>query len=419
MAGESRPENPRLTGSRGTGLESARKELRRRQAEFGVRAGASPVSDPLADALDRTERRETDSVRDGPYIRDEVFEYPADTEQARWVLTRQIIERVNPGPFEDPVFLEMLARQAASVELALHPSDHAGAVSPEVLSRIIVGTIGQPRSEAYSSAFGDAALIAMSAGMMEFKYQCAKALVLAWKPLPAAGKNLQSFSIKPEDTEEALDADPYPVTLFCNTLAAWLYQGRPRPSGSMLPPRDRQTPIMMLINGAERFVLAHEYGHVLMHELCVLGQDLPTPPAADSAWDKEFAADTFGALTAVESGQMLDRLPPNMALEGAELAMKTDEIFDSVLDMAIAVHVAERRTSDGAFATHPPFPQRIAILEHLYRQLHPDPAAADDDLPGMRAPAMTLDQVWKRARPQLAAILQSGMALHPVWRPNQ
>ena len=224
MVRESLPEDPQPTGSRGTGLELARNEIRRRQAEFGVLAGASPAGSPLADALDRAVRREASSVREGPYICDKVFKYPADAEHARWALTRQIIERVNPGPFEDPVFLEMLARQAASVELALHPSDREGAISPQVLSRIIVGTIGQPRSEAYSAAIGNAALIAMSAGMMEFKYQCAKAVVLAWKPLPAAGKDLLSFSPRPEDTQEVLDTDPYPVTLFRDTLTAWLYR---------------------------------------------------------------------------------------------------------------------------------------------------------------------------------------------------
>ena len=325
-------------------------------------------------------------------------------------MTRQIIERVSPGPFEDPVFFEMLARQAASVELALHPSDREGAISPGVLSRIIVGTIGQPRSEAYSASIADAALIAVSAGMMEFKYQCAKALVLAWKALPSAG-DLLNFSGKPEDTEEVLDADPYPVTLFRDTLTSWLYQGRPRAPESVLPPPARQTPITMLINSAERFVLAHEYGHVLMDELHVLGQASPAPPGANSAWDKEFAADSFGALVVIESGALLDRLPANMALEGAELAMKTDEIFDEVLDMATGAHVPDAGTSGEAPASHPPFPQRILVLEHLYRQNHPDPAVADDDLPGTRVPAQTLDQIWKRTRPQLAAILQSGMPL--------
>lgn len=107
------------------------------------------------------------------------------------------------------MFLEMLARQAASVELALQPSgDRTGAIAPDVMSRILVGTIGEPRSEAYSAAIGDTAVIAMSAGMMEFYYQCAKAVVLAWKPLPPDGVNLLSFSSDPADTEESLDGDP-------------------------------------------------------------------------------------------------------------------------------------------------------------------------------------------------------------------
>jgi hypothetical protein len=118
----------------GFGLQLARNDLRRRQAEWGVRADAAPAGSPLVAALDRAAHRQATSVREGPYIRDEVFRYPFNAEQARWDLTRQIIERVNPGPWEDPVFLEILARHAASVELALHPSDREGAISPAVLS---------------------------------------------------------------------------------------------------------------------------------------------------------------------------------------------------------------------------------------------------------------------------------------------
>jgi hypothetical protein len=171
----------------------------------------------------------------------------------------------------------------------------------------------------------------------------------------------------------------------------------------------------MLINGAERFVLAHEYGHVLMHKLHILGQDSATTPSADSPWDMEFAADSFGAMVAVESGRLLDFLPANMALEGAELTMKTDEIFDEVLGMASPGVPGGSEEN----ANHPPFSQRVAVLEHLYRQLHPDQDTADDDLLGMQVPARTLDQIWRRARPQLTAILQSEIPLHPVWRESQ
>lgn len=73
-------------------LELARGDLRRRQAEWGVRAGSAPEASPLAASLDCAKRREADCVQDGPYIRDNVFRYPADAERARQALTRQIIE---------------------------------------------------------------------------------------------------------------------------------------------------------------------------------------------------------------------------------------------------------------------------------------------------------------------------------------
>ena len=47
-----------------------------------------------------------------------------------------------------------------------------------------------------------------------------------------------------------------------------------------------------------------------------------------------------------------------------------------------------------------------------------DKLAADDDLVGMQVPARTLDQIWRRARPQLTTIMQSGIPLNAVWGKN-
>jgi hypothetical protein len=392
-------------------LAYARQDLRQRQAQWGFLARAVVVENPVAAALSRAAAREANSRPDGSYLLDDVFRYPDDSERARWALTRQIIERVAPGPFEDPVFLEMLARQAASIEIALCPE--GGTISPEALSRIIVGTIGQPRSEAYSAAIGDAAVIAVSAGMMEFIYQCAKVVVLSWKKRAPAGPGQVSFSVRPEDTAEVLGSDPYPVALLRSTLAAWLFKGRPRSAGSRLPSSAERIPVTRLINGAERFVLAHEYGHALMHELKVLSSATPAPPENESAWDKEFAADTFGALAVSESSRLLDLLPANIALMGAELVMKAHEIFDQVFGL-----VRGGEMPDESVASHPPFAQRAAVLEQLYLQLHPEPTIAREDLEGMRAPAETLDQIWARVAPELVGTLRAGMPLDPVWSPE-
>src|SRR2546423_745068 len=95
-------------------LEAVRKQLRRDQAVWGREppigpADLEPSPAVLASALGRADQREAEAARDGEFIRAGPWKYPADGEQARWARTREILHRVAPGPFEDPIFLEMLA----------------------------------------------------------------------------------------------------------------------------------------------------------------------------------------------------------------------------------------------------------------------------------------------------------------------
>jgi hypothetical protein len=136
------------TGSSGrpaAGLERARTYLRQRQALWARALRRRPSSEVLAAALEHAAQREAAAVRDGEYIREGLFRYEAPQEEARWALTRQIIDRVSPGPYEDPRYLEMLARQAASVEYVLaNGSGDQDESGRAVLSRILIGTTGEP-----------------------------------------------------------------------------------------------------------------------------------------------------------------------------------------------------------------------------------------------------------------------------------
>jgi hypothetical protein len=257
------------------------------------------------------------------------------------------------------------------------------------------------------------AVIAMSGGMMDFMYQTSKALVLAWKVVPPPEGGGLSFSGRREDTDEVLERDAYPIELLHDLLATWLYEGRPRAPHSRMPPQHYQWPLQLLINGAERFVVAHEYGHALMDQLSRSGQDesAKNPDAELSDWERELRADSFAVMVVVESSRVLDLLPPNMALQGAIVAMKAHQIFDRALS---TVQHGRALPDDGS-PTHPPFERRIAQLEALYLQHHPDSERAREDLRGMLVPSQTIEQLWTRVAPRLASNASSGRALHPVW----
>jgi hypothetical protein len=91
--------------------------------------------------------------------------------------------------------------------------------------------------------------------------------------------------------------------------------------------------------------------------------------------------------------------------------MKAHQIFDRALS---TVQHGVVIPDDGS-PTHPPFERRIAQLEQLYLQHHPDSERAREDLRGMLVPSQTIEQLWQRVAPRLASYANSGRALHPIW----
>jgi hypothetical protein len=242
-------------------------------------------------------------------------------------------------------------------------------------------------------------------------YQASKALVLAWMQSDGPTPGSYSYSARAEDTEAQLHADPYPIRLFRDVIFGWLYEGYPRPASSAAPQPERGVPLGLLINHAERFVIAHEYGHALLHHLKVVPDGIPMPPGVSSSWHRELVADAFGILLIIDSCWWVDRLPANIALQGAMVAMKAHELFEQALVVARTGRVVAPQVS----TSHPPFAERIALLEHIYLQSHPDPEAGRRDIEGMLAPSRTLDQLWDRVVPELQGRFATGAALHPLW----
>jgi len=383
----------------------ARGVLRSQQALWAARAGSPDLGTDTNSALAALDVDRAKLVPDGELVVRGPFRYHAGTEEQRYARVRQVIERVQPGPFEDVNFFLLLARKAASVEMVMNGQLTGKGLDQDVFDHIVIGSTGEPRSEAYSEVAKGAVAIAVSAGMMDFLYQSAKAVVQSWRLKQNEGG--YGFLTGESEVEAVLDEDPYPVNYFCDILYSWLVAGVPRPAYSSLPENQLyQTPLEMLIVGSETFVIGHEYGHALMHHLKAYGE-LPTEP---TSWDREFQADTIACRVLVDCGRLLDRLPTELALQGGYFSMKVHSIFEEVMTDI-------RPSAAGGSETHPPFDQRQAVLEHLYRT-HYSNGDADAAIDGMVGAARTLGQVWARAKPLLYGRLE-GQALHPIWHEHK
>ncbi|WP_158580747.1 ImmA/IrrE family metallo-endopeptidase [Cellulomonas rhizosphaerae] len=385
-------------------LNAARSWLRLNQRKF---AQIHPEGglDGHRVALARVDERERAAIPDGDDVRVEGFRFGAASERDRLERSRVIIDRIEPGPYEDGIKLEILARQAAPLELALLDLETDRVTRPiaRALDHVIIGTTGWQRHDAVTSKVGGGSAITFSDGMMTAYYQSAKAVVLAW-PLVTGTDGLEYLSTRLELMAAGLDRDGAPVLQLEEVLGNWFYSGRPLPQRSVPPASEqRRRGLTVLTACMERFVLAHEYVHAVFDQ-----QGAPFPgeePA--SAIEREVRADLVAAQLVMGSASVWDRFAPNMSLQGALLAVRIHEVVQEALTIAGRPEAAP---SD----THPPLRDRLAMLVDLYREdVHQE--GTDLDVRGMLYATQTLDELWSRARVPLGEWLTSDRPFHTTW----
>ncbi|MEO5883520.1 MAG: hypothetical protein ABIQ06_13965 [Caldimonas sp.] len=390
--------------ARAEALAALRAQQEQARERLGVRA---PVArgDVLQAALRHAGRREGDSVIEDTWVYSPPgLRYPAATEPVRWARTREILQRSSPGPDEDGVYLEMIARQAASIEVILR-REHSGEPDrrmAQICDRLLLGTLPSMNPAAYARSHGDFHFVQIAAGLIDYAYQCAKAVVLSWKPVPPAPGGRFGFKGEAQDVEEMLAADPAPLRQLRRTLENYLFEGRPRPEDSEAPAENYQAPLLLLTNFNERFIIAHEYAHTLYEAL-----DLVIREGGPSA--EEFAADVHAFHLVAESGHVLDLVPPNMSTQGAFFVLTALDVVQRALALAGPVGA-----SAGPVAGHGLAAQRLAVLRECYLRTV---SSEDGDLsirPALYA-ANTLELLWQRLLDQGLAADWSGRALNRIW----
>lgn len=420
-------------------LQQARCRLRERQRQCAAAMGFPPrpahestLEPALAALAELTRFRTTD---DPQRVRRGVFQYDRADEERRIAAAGDLIRRIDPGPFEDPGYLAILAYQAASSELALStlfgpPAEPAAAQG----ERFLLGTLASPDVNAFASIQQDSGytLVLVNAGIVDFIYQAAKAVVAAQHPVRSADpRSTTQARTDPAYIRGELARDDGPARHLHRTLAAHFHEGRTRGVTNELIPAAHHPSLSVLVGMAERFVVAHEYGHghTFGRELAYWA---PVPE-----WDAEISADSYAVLTTVVSARSLDALPPECALDGASFALACLRMRQQ----ALAVLRTGAPAAEPSGGTHPPFALRTRLLVsafHHWFDVRYDEAARRCELslalerpPGyMPEPdattrehiakggfmsASTLSILWEAVEEMLRRDHASGRPLCPVW----
>jgi hypothetical protein len=391
-----------------SGRDEAISVLRREQQTARRRCGlAEPVNsdDMLAHTLQRAETRENTAERRNGKIRDGLFGYSETLEPVRWSRTRDIIQRVVPAANEDPVYLEIVARQAASIEIVLRQENAQtlNSRNNELCNHVLIGTIPTLDSSAYTSRTRDYFTILISVGLIDFLYQVTKAMVLSWQPVAPHKNASVGFDNSPETVRQVLASNPLPLAYFTHSLSGYLFRGQPHVIGYSPPPVEYKYPLQLHTNFNERFVLAHEYGHTLINMLDISHPDFFGPK-------EEFAADVFAFLILVDSGLVLDGMPPNVSLQSAFLVLTALQVLREALDLVRHGEIRE----DRGFVSHPPIAQRMETLQYLFQDKIDDGRVMNSITPLLR-PAQTLSLLWHDAQPYFLRARAESQKLHAIW----
>jgi hypothetical protein len=375
-----------------------------------------PEEEVLALALAELKKREDESIRQDEYIHEGVFRYLAPLEELRWQQTRDVIQRVSPGMDEDPAYLEILARQAASIEIVLCQKD-TNSPNPKALAlckSILLGTIAEfhPTAETWHRQNWDQFLVVLSYGLLVFLHHSAKAVIRSWriqKPQPGS-----TVAYNYDTT------NPSPEMLY-ETLYTYMFKGYQRADFDDHPPAEYKSIVGLWFNYALRFVIAHEYGHALFRQGGKINPSWQVSPS----WQEEFFADSFAFINTLESAGRLDSVAPNVAFTGVLFSLTCMDIIYKTLDL---IRYGAVRQDEGT-ETHPPIHRRISALKEAYRKCigtdvkynvpvegkSGQVKTIDFGINGKIFPGDALNLLWGSIQHLFMEAHEKKSRLHPIW----
>ena len=416
------------------GLGEARVDLREKQEKYAnhYRAFLGKRSELTTDlALSALQWRRQYEPTDLPgVIRRGLWKFEQEIEDHRIDLAEQIIHRIEPGACEDPQYLALMAYQAASIEMSMKQLTGR---DDGPWSKVFLGTIHSPDVNAFAKVYKahDYAVVTIYSALVDFIYQSARAIFAASDTEHFAnGLSDIRVNLNAESINERIQRDPKPAQMLYQTLAAYFFDGYPRAHFDENVKEENVPPLSMLIALAERFVIAHEYGHKFAKNTPVDSSRVSNPE-----WAEEFYADRNGMFMTVMSGSILDAITPEVSLSGPIFSLACADI----ISRAFHILVSGQDVPDQGSDDHPPATTRAQQIEIGFHEtfevqydagfrqcdlaIRDVPASIDEIDPGVCKHihdgafyyANALYTIWKHARTMLLQDYAKRRPLHKMW----
>lgn len=363
-------------------------------------------------------------------VRRGAFRYDRKIEEGRIARAQALIRRVAPGPFEDPSYFAILAYQASSIEMAY---EHMSTQSTERdrFSKFLLGTVHAPEINAFAQRITNDGytIVVLYSGLVDFIYQAAKVIAEALKPSRSVnGRSAVNAVFDLEVVRASIDSDHSPAKRLYRTLEAYFFNGYPRASAFETIPEEHYPLLSLIVGMAERWVIAHEYGHGLAPSF----EQAPVSVNADKA--EEYFSDCNATIATVFSAGKLDAVPPEFPLGSAIFALASLDILEKGFNI---LRTGKDTGSDAEPVTHPKSRDRAVAVINCFRQFFDVEYHSNGlfdleftlraEVPNTHnfssehskrayAYANVLQIAWKPVKERLLEDFHRKRPLHPLWR---
>jgi hypothetical protein len=230
-----------------------------------------------------------------------------------------------------------------------------------------------------------------------------------------------------EEIRTRLKSNDGPANRVYRTLESYFFNGYPRAFANETLVEEHVPVLHVLISMAERWAVAHEYGHGLA--MGVAFDEAPNPRQAE-----EFYADTNATVLTVLSAWTLDHLPPESSLAGANFTLACLDI----LRRAYSVVTTGRAVRDPGNGSHPPNDVRAEQCIEVFRRFFKvryldggrvsslylaDRKQPDDENPfgdkqreGVYYFSKALFEIWPVVQERLTRQYINRRPLHSIWQ---
>jgi hypothetical protein len=367
--------NPDIADSPQESLSTARRFLKSLQVIPSSGDGAFMYHGP-----DKTEatlqalhfQRQFVQTDDPKVVRRGVFKFNAVMEKERIALAEDLVRRTEPGSFEDPNYMALLAYQAASLEWFF--LKYGKREYQDERSKVLLGTIHSADINAYANLSKSGyTIIVLNSGLVDFIYQAAKAVIESQNPVvsPNGGSAVMATT-NLDEIYAGLKKNRAPINRVWKTLEAYFFNGYPRAFSNETVKEEHQPALSTLIAMAERWVIAHEYGHSLFWDLGLMQRmaddmdsaDNNRPRPQNTSRAEEFFSDNNATIVNVWSASILDDFSPEFPLSGGIFALACLDILEKARMVLTAGEVSEDRVP----STHPPNLTRAQNIVNTFRQ---------------------------------------------------